>query len=723
MSEQTATRVRVARGAESGWSCPDTERDDVVDTLHGFAVPDPYRWLEDPDSDRTRRWVAAQNQATDAYLATLGSGRWFTDALESILGRPRTGVPVKKGGRYLVTGNDGTQDQDSVHVAGDLATLLAGGRVLIDPVEFSAGGTVSISGVVLSPDGARAAYGLSESGSDWISWRVRDVDSGADTADLVTRAKFSLAEWLPDGTGFLYWAYPEHQRASGEDATPLGAGTLLLHRLGTAQADDEVIHHDPAAPRERVAAVVTEDGRWLVMTITVGTARRNRVAVRRIGADGRFGPVVDVVAEPTALWEPAGSDGDALYLRTDQDAPRCRLVAVDLAALADPAATADPGAWAAPRLREVVGEREAVLTHVLRAGAGFVAAYVDDASHRVRRFTLDGTDLGEVDLGGGISLVGVTGRPDDAEAFVGVTSFVRDTRVLRVDLATGQARLLVEAGPAGPAGAAVTGRHRATSRDGASVPYFLVRRADLPAGRPLPTLLYGYGGFNQSMTPSFKAAWPAWVEAGGVLVVANLRGGGEYGRDWHESGTRERKQNVFDDFVAVAEHLVATGVTTPAQLVLHGRSNGGLLVGAVLTQRPDLAAGALPMVGVLDMLRFHKFTIGRAWIPDYGDPDHPEDFRFLHAYSPLHNVVEGTSYPATLVLTGDHDDRVVPAHSHKFTAALQRAHAGPAPVLARIETATGHGVGKPRRMLAAEFADMLAFAAEHTGLVPGGGPA
>jgi prolyl oligopeptidase len=265
----------------------------------------------------------------------------------------------------------------------------------------------------------------------------------------------------------------------------------------------------------------------------------------------------------------------------------------------------------------------------------------------------------------------------------------------------------------------VTERRRATSPDGTVVPYFLVRRADLPAGTPRPTLLYGYGGFNQPLTPAFRAAWPAWVDAGGVLAVANLRGGGEFGREWHEAGTRERKQNVFDDFVAVAEELVASGATTPAQLALHGRSNGGLLVGAVMTQRPELAAVALPMVGVLDMLRFHRFTIGRSWIPDYGDPDDATDFEFLRAYSPLHNLRAGTGYPATLVLTGDHDDRVVPAHSHKFLAGLQYVQADAAPVLARIETATGHGVGKPRRLVVAEFADLLAFTAEHTGLVPG----
>ena len=689
---------------------PRTERDQVVETRHGIPVPDPYRWLEDPDSPRTRRWVAAQNELTEAYLAGLEHRPWFSGVLGAVLGAPRAGVPYRRGGRYLLTRNDGSQDQDSVHVADALAELVAGGRVLVDPAVLDPAGRISITGWSVSPDGRWVAYGLSEAGSDWITWRVREIDTGQDTGDLVTRSKFCLAVWLPDSGGFLYWAYPEHQRTSGDDATALGVGRLLRHRLGTDQRDDEVVHHDPAAPRERATAEVTEDGRWLVLTIAEGTARRNRVAVRRIGAGGTLGPRLDVVPEPDALYEPAGSDGDLLYLRTYQGAPRYRLLAVDLADLA-----AGEAAW-----REVVAEQPAVLASIKRAGDGFLAAYLDDAAHRVYRLARDGSTLGELALAGPVSVVGLSGHPDDPEAFVGVTSFVADTWCYRVDLATGE----VEPLPLVPQRSAVTSptvteRRYATSADGTVVPYFLVHRADRPAGTPLPTLLFGYGGFNQPITPSFRAAWPAWVEAGGVLAVANLRGGGEFGHQWYEAGTRERKQNVFDDFVAVAEHLVGTGVTSTGQLALYGRSNGGLLVGAVLTQRPDLAAVALPMVGVLDMLRFHRFTIGWSWIPDFGDPDLPGDFAFLRAYSPLHNLREGTRYPATLVLTGDHDDRVVPAHSLKFAAALQHAQAGPTPVLARIETATGHGVGKPVSMLVAEYADMLAFAAAHTGLIPG----
>jgi prolyl oligopeptidase len=689
---------------------PTTDRDDVVEVLHGVSVPDPYRWLEHPAAERTRRWVAAQNEVTTAYLATCESRPWFDERLRAVLGTPRAGVPAKRGGRYLLTRNDGTQEQDSLHVAGDLATLVAGGRVLVDANELSADGRVALTAYALSPDGRWLAYGTSEAGSDWIEWRVREVGTGADAADVVTHSKFSSAEWLPDATGFLYWAYPEHERTTGDDATALGTGALLLHRLGTAQTGDEVVYHDPRAPRERAYAEVTEDGRWLVLSIAEGTARRNRLAVRRIGQGGTFGPVLDVVAEPHSLYELAGNDGDLLYLRTDHRAPRCRLMSVDLADLA-----AGRESW-----HELVAEREAVLSMVGRAGAGFLAAYLDDASHRVYRLGRDGTDQGEVPLGGPVSMVGASGRAGEDEVFLSVDSFVHRPRCYRLDMTSGSTVEVPLTGePAEAAVPAVTERHRAVSADGTEVPYFLIRRADLPTDTPQPTMLYGYGGFNIALTPAFRAAWPAWVEAGGVLAVANLRGGGEFGREWHEAGTRERKQNVFDDFVAVARDLFATGVTTPDRLALHGGSNGGLLVGAVMTQHPELAAAVLPAVGVFDMLRFHRFTIGWAWIPDFGDPEVAEDFGFLRAYSPLHNLREGVSYPATLVLTGDHDDRVVPAHSHKFIAQLQYVQAGPAPVLARIETAAGHGLGKPRRVLAAEVTDMLAFAAEHTGLIPG----
>jgi prolyl oligopeptidase len=686
---------------------PHSERGPVVETLHGVKVADPYRWLEDPDSAQTREWVGAQNALTAEYLAGLACRSWFQQQLSAILDVPRAGVPRVSGGRYLLSRNDGSQDQEVVAVADDLATLAAGSRVLIDPAEFSADGTTSLRGVKLSPDGKWLAYGVSQAGSDWMQLRVRSVDSGADTADVVSYAKFVEPAWSPDSAGFFYWAYPEHGRASGDDPAALGTGQVMLHRLG--RDDDELIYR-PDNPRLLASPRVFADG-WLILIITTGSERKCLVQARRLHG-GTVGPVVHVITEPRARVEPVGVKDDVLYLHTDLDAPRGKVVSADLAGME----TGGTGSWA-----ELIPERDDVLQRVERGGHGFLAVYLRDAQHRVVRFDAAGAELGELDLtgagqhsAGSVSEVNVAENSE--ECFLGVESFVRGTRAYRVDLSTGRADPLVLTDRTAPVPDVVTERRLAISADGTRVPYFLLRPAG--AGLGLPTLLYGYGGYNWAMTPAFRAAWPAWLAAGGALAVANLRGGGEYGRRWHEAGTRERKQNVFDDFIAVGEHLISTGVTTRGQLALHGASGGGLLVGAVMTQRPDLAAVALPMVGVMDMLRFHKFTIGAAWIPEQGDPDVAEDFAFLYAYSPLHALRAGTSYPATLILTGDHDDRVAPAHSYKFGAELQHDQAGDAPVLLRIETATGHGAGKPKRMLAAELADMLAFAAEHTGLTP-----
>ena len=680
---------------------PHSERGPVVETLHGVEIADPYRWLEDPDSAQTKEWVAAQNAVTDEYLADLPSRSWFHERLSAILDVPRAGVPRARGGRYLLDRNDGSQDQDVVTVAEDLTTLAAGGRVLIDPAGLSPAGTASLRAAVLSPDGRWVVYMVSEAGSDWTWLRVRATDSGADTADVVSYAKFVLPEWSPDSSGFFYWTYPEHGRAAGDDPTALGTGQLMLHRLG--RDDDELIYR-PDNRRMLALPHVFADG-WLILIISTGTERKSIVQARRLRG-GVLGPVVQVVTEPRAGFEPAGLRDDVLYLRTDDDAPRGKAVSVDLADLE----SGGTGRWA-----ELIPERDDILEQVQRAGHGFIAVYLRDAQNRVLRFDAAGAELGEVELGEAGSVSEVNAEEDSDECFLGVESFVRGTRAYRVDLRTGRADPLILTDRMAPVPEVTIERQSATSADGTTVPYFLLR----PTGASLPTLLYGYGGYSRSITPEFKAAWPAWLAAGGALAVANLRGGGEYGREWHEAGMRERKQNVFDDFIAVGEHLISTGVTTHAQLVLHGRSNGGLLVGAVMTQRPDLAAVALPMVGVMDMLRFHKFTIGASWVPEAGDPDTAEDFAFLHAFSPLHALRPGTSYPATLILTGDHDDRVAPAHSYKFGAELQRDQAGDAPVLLRIEAATGHGPGKPKRMLAAEFADMLAFAAEHAGLTPG----
>ena len=692
---------------------PQSRRDDTRETLHGQVVADPYRWLEDPDAAETADWVRRQNEVTESYLATLPERPWFAATMQAVLARPRAGTPLHRGGRYLVARNDGRQNQDVWYVADSLPELLEGGRVLVDPNTFSADGTSSLAFLTLRGDGRQAAYGISEGGSDWHTLHLLDVDTGEPVADVGVQTKFSEAVWLPDGRSFVYTAFDHEGHAAGTQTSALAGGKLRVHRVGRPEAEDELVLEFPQDDRLMVWAEITEDDRWVVVSIVAGTENQNRLwAYPVVDADGvsRLGEPVKVVDEPVAEFRLVRSAGSVLYLQTDLDAEHGRVVSVDVDAV-----DRDGGApW-----QEVLAETEHTLDQVTAAGDGFVAVHLVDAQPRLTRCTLDGRVLGTLDLPGG-AVVGLEGHAGDDEVYVGLSSVVAPTQAHVVAMATGQSRALPELvrGPAGGFAAPEVRVERRTApgADGTAVPYFLVRAAGSDPSVPQPTLLYGYGGFKIPVLADYRAGWAGWLAAGGVLAIANLRGGGEFGTEWYEAGRLSRKQNVFDDFVAVAEHLQATRVTTPAQLALHGRSNGGLLVGAVMTQRPDLAAVAIPAVGVLDMLRFHLFTIGAAWISDYGDPRDPDQFRDALAYSPLHRVVPGTAYPATLVLTGDHDDRVVPLHSHKFTATLQHAQSGPAPVLTRIEVSTGHGAGKPAALQAAEWADLLAFAAHHTGL-------
>ena len=693
---------------------PLTRRDDVVEVLHGRPIADPYRWLEDPDSAETADWVRRQNEVAEAYLEALPERAWFTDTMRAILARPRAGVPFRKAGRYFVTRNDGTQNQDVLYVADSLAELRAGGRVLVDPNTFSEDGTSAMSTFTVSRSSGYAAYGRSDGGSDWTSFHLLDLTTGEPVADPAVITKFSAAEWLPDGRSYVYTHFDHEAGAEGTEVAALAGPRLRLHRLGEDQADDRTILAFSENDQLLFWAELTDDERYLLVAIVEGTENRNRLWAYPItDQDGRsgLGEPITIIDEVRAEFAPVLTAGATLYLRTDLDAERGRLVSADLAAWSDGAG------W--PELQEVIAESEHTLSGVDAVGEEFIAVYLVDAQPEVRRFDRNGADLGPLPLSGG-AVLGLEGEPGDPEFFVGLSAITSPTESYRVDAALGEVMALPDLVPVRPDSFAPPAvrveRRRATSADGTSVPYFLVSPAGIDRSVPQPTLLWGYGGFKVPLFADYRPGWSGWLAAGGLVAIANLRGGGEFGTEWYEAGRLERKQNVFDDFIAVAEHLTAAGVTTPSQLALHGRSNGGLLVGAVMTQRPELAAVALPAVGVLDLLRFHKFTIGAAWTSDYGDPDDPEQFATALACSPLHRVRPGTRYPATLIATGDHDDRVVPLHSHKFTAALQHAQAGDAPVLTRIEVATGHGLGKPTALVAAEWADLLAFAAHHTGL-------
>ncbi len=682
---------------------PETRRDDTVDVLHGHEISDPYRWLEDPDSEETKAWVQTQNELSRSHLDSLASRPWFHRTLLDIVGMPRAGTPARVGDRYLVSRNDGTQQQDQWYVADSLGDLQDGGRLLIDPNTFSADGTSSLAWYDESRDGRLLAYQVSDGGSDWTTLRVRDIASGDDLDDELTKVKFSAATWLPDDRSFLYVHFPTEGSGHGTEATALPAGRLRKHVLGTSQGDDALVWELPEHPTVIPEPKLSHDGRWLVLHLAEGTSEKNRLWVYPVSTDDG----TSVLGEPIRLFEQASamvqfvrSDGDGLYLHTDADAPLGRVVRVDLSASGVPA------------LVDVVPESGSALESVTAAGDELLTVHLVDSQPRIARHSLDGSEIGTVDVSGG-AVVAVDGQAGRHEAFIGLTSVTARVTAYQLLLPSGEVSVVDGLAPEGPvswqAPDVTVERRRAASPDGTEVPYFLVRPSDVALNEPRPTLLYGYGGFHVPVLADFRPTFAGWLAAGGVLAIANLRGGSEYGADWHDAGRLKVKQNVFDDFAAVGDHLVAQGVTRHGQLALHGGSNGGLLVGVTLLQRPDLAAVALPSVGVLDMLRFHLFTIGAAWTSDYGSPDDPEMFECLLAYSPLHNVVDGGSYPATLVLTGDHDDRVVPAHSYKFAAALQHAQTGDAPALLRVQTRAGHGAGKPARLVIEEKADIYAF--------------
>jgi prolyl oligopeptidase len=677
---------------------PETRKADVVDVYHGVEIADPYRWLEDAASEETRAWIEAQNQLTHGVLEAIESRGAIRDRLRHLWNFERYGRPFKEGGRYFFHHNTGLQNHAVLYVADGLD---AEPRVLLDPNAMSEDGSVAVAATSVSPDGRWLAYAISSGGSDWRTWRVRDVETGEDLDDIVEWSKFSGASWLPDGSGFYYSAYdpPETEEAL------TGANyhqKLYFHRLGTAQAEDRLVYERPDEKRWGFSGSVTDDGRWLVIHVWRGTEPKNAIFYRDLTRPDA--EVVELLSDFDSSYRFVGNEGSVFYFRTDLDAPLGRVVAIDVT---------DP---ARERWREIIAESEDTLQGVSHVGGRLVAEYLQDAHAAVRIHGMDGTLEREVALPGLGSASGFGGRKDDPETFYGFTGFTHPWTVYRLDVATGESRVWREPSVDFDPDAFVTRQTFYESPDGTRVPMFITHRRDVVLDGTNPTYLYGYGGFRVSLTPWFSVSHLVWLEMGGVLAIPNLRGGGEYGDAWHRAGIREKRQNVFDDFIAAAEWLVDEGYTRPDRLVIGGRSNGGLLVGAVMTQRPELFAVALPGVGVLDMLRYHQFTIGWAWASDYGTSDDPEMFEALRAYSPLHNLAPGTRYPATFVTTADHDDRVVPAHSFKFAAALQAAQGGDAPVLIRIQTRAGHGAFTPTEVTIEEIADQWAFVAHVLGL-------
>ncbi len=673
---------------------PKSRRGDQVDDYHGTRVADPYRWLEDPDSQESRAWIGAQNAVTDSYLSEIAARGSIQRRLTELWDYEKYSAPFKEGSRYFFLKNDGLQNQFVLYT---MTSLDAEPRLLLDPNVLSEDGTVALTGLAISDDGGQLAYGISASGSDWQEWRVRDVEAATDTDDHLLWVKFSGASWTLDGAGFFYSRYdaPDESRML-EDANYFQK--LYYHRAGTAQSEDMLVYERPDRREWMFDGHVTEDGRYLIISISEGTERKNRVYYRDLEGDaGPQHPVAALLDDFDAAYNFIGNDGPLFWFQTDLDAPRGRVIAID---------TRSPERqhW-----HEVIPQAAETLETVSLVNNQFITTYLKDARSQVTVFDTRGVTVREVALPGIGTVQGFGGRRDDTETFYVFTSFTVPATIYRYDAITGASTIFRRPGVQFDPDMYETSQVFATGKDGTRVPMFITHKKGVALDGRNPTYLYGYGGFGISQTPAFSVSALVWMELGGVYAVTNSRGGGEYGEEWHQAGVKLRKQNTFDDFIAAAEWLIEHGYTTPPKLAIGGGSNGGLLVGACMTQRPDLFGAALPAVGVLDMLRFHKFTIGWAWTSDYGSPDDPKEFRAIHAYSPLHNLTPGTSYPATLITTADHDDRVVPAHSFKFAAALQAAHTGAAPTLIRIETKAGHGAGKPTAKVIEEAADRWAF--------------
>ena len=679
---------------------PDARKGAQVDDYHGTKVADPYRWLEDPDSPESRAWIEAENKITFDFLGKIPEREKIRARLTELWNYERFGIPFREGGHYFITRNDGLQNQSVLYTLDSLNSDL---KLLLDPNKLSSDGTVALKGSAISEDGKLMAYGLSTAGSDWEEWKVRDVATAKDLDDDLKWIKFSGASFTKDGKGFFYSRYDEPTNAATNLRSVNYFQKLYYHVVGTPQSQDILVYHRPDQKEWGFGGEVSEDGKYLIISISQGTDVRNRLFYKSLKHDNgtlagiKENKVVELIPDLEANYNFIANDGPNFYMLTDLNAPKSKVIAID---------TTKPGKenW-----KTIIHETQDTLRGVSLLRERWFAHYMKDAQSVIRVFKKDGARDHDVKLPGIGSVGGFGGKRNDKETFYAFTSFIRPTTIYRYDVETGESTIFKQPKVKFNSDDYETKQIFYKSKDGTRVPMFISHKKGLKLDGNNPTLLYAYGGFNISLTPSFSPAILTWMEMGGVYAQPNLRGGGEYGEEWHQAGMKSHKQNVFDDFIAAAEWLIANKYTRTPKLAISGGSNGGLLIGACMTQRPDLYGACLPAVGVMDMLRFHKFTIGWAWVSDYGSADNAEDFKWLYKYSPLHNIKPGIKYPATLITTADHDDRVVPAHSFKFAATLQAAQAGPKPVLIRIETKAGHGAGKPTAKIIEEAADRYAF--------------
>ncbi|HJP95735.1 MAG TPA: prolyl oligopeptidase family serine peptidase [Pyrinomonadaceae bacterium] len=671
-------------------SYPPARKSDQVDDYHGVKVADPYRWLEDLDSEETRNWVEAENKLTFAFLESIPQRNAIKDRLTKLWNYEKYGIPFKEGQHYFYSRNSGLQNQAVLYT---VTSLEAQPQMILDPNTLSPDGTVAVSGLQASPDGKLLAYSLSASGSDWQEWRVRDVETSKDLSDDLKWVKFSGASWTRDGKGFFYSRYDEPKNDALKATNYFQK--IYYHKLGTTQAEDVLVYERPDQKDWLLGGTVTEDGNYLIINVSEGTDVKSRVYYKDLKA--KDAQVVKLLDDFDAAYNFIGNDGTRFWFQTDLQAPRGKIIEID---------TNNP---ARSNWKVIVPESKETLQATTFVNNKFILNYLKDAYTQVKIYDTAGKFLREVTFPGIGSAEGFGGKATDKETFYSFTSFTTPATIYRYDMTTGKSTVFrqpkVDFNPA----EYETKQVFYTSKDGTKVPMFITYKKGLKLDGNNPTYLYGYGGFNISLMPAFSVGNLVWMEMGGVYAQPNLRGGGEYGEEWHQAGMKLKKQNVFDDFIAAAQWLIDNKYTSTPKLAIGGGSNGGLLVGAALTQRPDLFGAALPAVGVMDMLRFQNFTIGWAWVSDYGSSANPEEFKALYAYSPLQNIKPGTSYPPTLITTADHDDRVWPGHSFKFAATLQAAQAGSAPILIRIETKAGHGAGKPTSKIIEELADRWAF--------------
>lgn len=668
---------------------PQTAKSAVEDNYHGTVVADPYRWLEVEDSAATKDWVQAQNKVTFGYLDQIPYRKKIRAKMEEVWNYAKYSAPFKEGQRYFFYKNDGLQAQSVLYVQDGLE---GEPRLFLDPNTLSADGTTSLSLFSVSKDGRYAAYGTSGGGSDWNDYYVMDVATGQKLNDHLEWIKFSGAAWHGDGFYYGRFAAPKSNKSLSEQNENK---QIYYHKIGDPQSKDKLVFADPAHPLRSIYAATTEDERFLLIILQEGATNDNALKVKDLSVPNA--PFVDIITSFDHSYDVIDNIDGELLVITNDGAPRKRVVRID------------PAKPAKENWKVVIPERTEVLDGVDYVGGKLFARYLVDASSAIFVYTLDGKQTGELSLPGIGTVGGLNGKKEESTAFYAFTSYTYPTTIFQYDTEKNTSTVYRKPEVKFDPEQYVTKREFFKSKDGTKVPLFIVHKKDIVLDGSNPTLLYGYGGFNINITPSFSTANIALLENGGIYAVAVLRGGGEYGEDWHKAGMRDKKQNVFDDFIGAAEYLIAQKYTSNKKLGIYGRSNGGLLVGAAMTQRPDLFAVAIPGVGVLDMLRYHKFTIGHAWAVEYGSSDYAQQFDTLYKYSPLHNLHDGTRYPATMITTADHDDRVVPAHSFKFASRLQAAHKGDNPVLIRIETMAGHGAGKPTAMVIDEYADMWSF--------------